>query len=420
MNTNYAKPMTGINNSVQPEIMIKKFGGTSVGSIERIEAVANRIAKDSANKKQVVVVSAMSGETNRLIQMARLMNPSYKGLAYDMLLASGEQVSVALLAMALEKKNIKALPLLAHQVGIKTNEIFSRARIQSIDTKLLKQHLNSANVLLIAGFQGVTDQNKITTLGRGGSDTTATALSAALQQPSCEIFTDVPKVYTADPRIIANCRQISYLSFEEMMEMSSLGSRVLHSRSVEIAAKFKIKIHVRSTFEEGEGTWIVPKEELMENPIVSAVTHDLQTVIIKMFPIPKGLDFISTLFSKLAEQSISIDVISQSQLEKGQRLAFSIKSEDLEDTRSIIFDFIDEKQVSIIEDTAKLSIVGVGMAGHPGVASRFFSVLNNLNIDLHLVTTSEIKVSAIIDKKHLSSAAKALHDEFQLGAHSTG
>ena len=418
MNNNYAEPVSEVGSAAHPEIMVKKFGGTSIGSIERIEAVADRIVKDyqSSGKKQVVVVSAMSGETNRLVKLAQLMHPHYKGLAYDMLLASGEQVSIALLSMALDKRNIKSVPLLAHQVGIKTTALFSRARILEIPPDILYQYLEEKDVLLVAGFQGVTGQNRITTLGRGGSDTTAVAMAVALKQSTCEIFTDVPKVYTADPRLIADCRQISYLSFEEMMEMSALGSRVLHSRSVEMAAKFKIKIHVRSTFEEGEGTWIVPKEELMENPIVSAVTHDLQTVIIKLFPLPRNLDFITSLFNQLADQGISVDVISQSQHQEGQRLAFSINTEDLEDTKKIIFKLIDEKQVIIIEDVAKLSIVGVGMAGHPGVAAIFFKVLNKLNMELHLITTSEIKVSAIIDKKHLSVAAKALHEEFKLGS----
>ena len=318
--------------------------------------------------------------------------------------------------MALDKRNIRALPLLAHQVGIKTDALFSRARILEIPPDILHQYLEEKDVLLIAGFQGVTGQNKITTLGRGGSDTTAVALAVALKQTTCEIFTDVPKVYTADPRLIANCRQISYLSFEEMMEMSSLGSRVLQSRAVEMAAKFKIKIHVRSTFEEKKGTWIVPKEEIMEKPIVSAVTHDMQTVIIKMFPLARNLDFITNVFNQLADKGISVDVISQSQHQKGQRLAFSINTEDLENTKKTIFKLIDKKQVIIIEEVAKLSIVGVGMAGHPGVAARFFKVLNKLDMELHLITTSEIKISAIIDKKHLSVAAKALHEEFNLGS----
>ena len=395
------------------QIHIKKFGGTSVGSIERIEQVADRIAKDrSLGQQPLVVVSAMSGETNRLVSLAKQIAPSCRGPAYDMLLASGEQVSVALLALALEKRNIKATPLLAHQVGIKTDDLFSRARIQEINTDQINACLKMNHIPLVAGFQGVTNGNTITTLGRGGSDTTAVALAVAFKQSECEIFTDVPKIYTADPRLIEQATQILKLSFEEMMEMSSLGSQVLHCRSVEIAAKYKIKIHVRSTFEETEGTWILPKEEFMENPLVSAVTNDKNTVIIKMYPVPSGTEFIARLFTALAEKHISVDIISQSYHKEGQRLAFSITAEDLEAAKKIIYGIIEQTKVSIIEGLAKLSIVGVGMANHPGVAARFFKALNKTGVDMHLVTTSEIKISAIIDKKHLSEAAQAIHEEF--------
>ncbi len=397
-------------------IHIKKFGGTSVGSIEKIERVAERIAKDKLQgQNPVVVVSAMSGETNRLVGLAKQIGPACKGMAYDMLLASGEQVSVSLLALALEKRNIKATPLLAHQVGIKTDALFSRARIQEINTEQIEDCLKDDHIPLVAGFQGVTNGNTITTLGRGGSDTTAVALAVAFKQSECEIFTDVPKVYTADPRLIEKAMQIPKLSFEEMMEMSSLGSRVLHCRSVEIAAKYKIRIHVRSSYEETEGTWIVPKEELMENPLVSAVTHDMKTVIIKMYPVPSGTAFISQLFTALAENNISIDVISQSYNKEGQRLAFSISDEDLEEAKKIMYKMIEPEKVTVIENLAKLSIVGVGMANHPGVAARFFKALNKMSMDVHLVTTSEIKISAIIDKQHLSQAAEAIHEEFKLG-----
>ena len=398
-----------------PKIHIKKFGGTSVGSIEKVQRVADRIAQDQkSGQRPVVVVSAMSGETNRLTQLARQIQPSHKGMAYDMLLASGEQVSVALLSLALEKRKVKATPLLAHQVGIRTSALFSRARIQSINTAPIRKCLKKGHIPLIAGFQGVTNGNAITTLGRGGSDTTAVALAVALKQKECEIWTDVPKVYTADPRLIEKAQPISKLSFEEMMEMSALGSRVLHCRSVEIAAKYKVKIHVRSSYEEGEGTWIVPKEELMEQPLVSAVTHDMNQVILKIYPAPKGTQFISKLFQKLAGQNISVDVISQSYNKEGQRLAFSISEEDLEESQNIVHKIIKPQKVYVIKNLAKLSIVGVGMAYHSGVAARFFKALSQLNLDLHLVTTSEIKISAIIDKKHLLPAKQAVHKEFNL------
>jgi len=397
------------------QLHIKKFGGTSVGSIERIETVADRLSKDKAKgESPLVVLSAMSGETNRLIKLAKQIHPYSRCSAYDMLLASGEQVSVALLALALKKRNIKATPLLAHQVGIKTDNLFSKARIQKIKTEPINQCLKKKSIPLVAGFQGVTNGNTITTLGRGGSDTTAVALAVAFKQKQCEIFTDVPKVYTADPRLISEASQISLLSFEEMMEMSFLGSSVLHYRSVEIAAKYKIKIHVRSTFEDKKGTWIVPKEDFMETPLVSAVTHVMNTVIIKMFTIPSGTKFITDLFDILAKENISVDVISQSYHKEGQRLAFSINEEDLEQTKKILSNIIDLKKINFIKNQAKLSIVGVGMATNPGVAARFFKALHKAKVDIHLVTTSEIKISVIIDTKYLLPAAKALHKEFKL------
>ena len=400
-----------MNNKIQ----VKKFGGTSVGSIERIENVAKRILKDKAkNKNMVVVVSAMSGETNRLIQLSRQINPLASGSAYDMLLASGEQVSIALLALALEKRGLPTQPLLAHQVGIKTDNFFSRARIKEIQTQKIKKCLQQGAIPLVAGFQGVTSEGRITTLGRGGSDTTAVALAVALGQTECEIFTDVPMIYTADPRLIGEARPIPKLSFQEMMEMSALGSRVLHCRAVEIAAKYKIKLHVRSSYEESTGTWILPKEEFMENPLVTAVTHDLNTVILKMYPIPSGIDFIAKLFDLLAKQNISLDLISQSYNPEGQRLAFSITQEDLEETKKIAHKLLTPDKIKVVDNVAKLSIVGVGMAQNPGVAWRFFKALNSVSANLHLVTTSEIKISAVINKDQLSPSAKALHQEFDL------
>ncbi len=397
------------------QLVIKKFGGTSLASIKRIEAVADRIVADrKKGQKPVIVVSAMAGETDRLARLGNQIGPVQKGSAYDTLLASGEQVSLGLMALALEKRQIKAVPLLAHQIRIKTNSIFSRARIREINTKKIKKYLAENQVPVVAGFQGVTKQNAITTLGKGGSDITALALTVALKQNYCEIFTDVPKIFTADPNLLSKPAQISKLSYEEMMEMSSLGSRILHCRSVEMAAKYNVRIHVRSTFENGEGTWIVPKEELMEAPIVSAVTHDPKTAVITMFPIPKGTAFIAKLFKALAKKLISVDVISQSYHPAGQRLAFSVADGDLPEVKDIIYKMIDKKNISIITNVAKLSIVGVGMANHPGVAARFFSVMKQKGMDLHLVTTSEIKISAIIDKKYLSQTAKALHKEFKL------
>ncbi|MCB0406848.1 MAG: aspartate kinase [Bdellovibrionales bacterium] len=397
-------------------ITIKKFGGTSVGSIERIEKVADRIVADiKKGQKPVVVASAMSGETNRLVRLAHEIDPLNRGPGYDMLLASGEQVSIALLSIALEKRGVTATPLLAHQLGIQTDSIYSKARIQSVDGEKLKALVNQNTVPIVAGFQGVTDDFKITTLGRGGSDTTAVALAASIGADACEIYTDVPAVFTADPRLVKRAREIPVLCYEEMMEMASLGSKVLHFRCVELAVKFNVKLHVRSTFEEREGTWIVPEGESMENPVVSSVTHDASTVVLKIFPTPSGTGFKSQLFSTLAERGIVVDIITQSHNEEGQRLAFSVSEEDALLAKKIVDEMVGSSaRVDIMKDMAKISTIGVGMRNHPGVAARFFQVLDAIRVPIHLVTTSEIKISAVIDKKNLEKAAEGLHREFHL------
>ncbi len=410
-------------------IVVKKFGGTSVGTIERIEKVAERVIRDIAKGEQpVVVASAMSGETNRLVALGNEIDPTYRGPAYDMLVASGEQVSIALLAIAFEKRGYKAKPLLAYQLGIETDNLYSKARILNIKTDFLQNLINQKIIPIVAGFQGVDDEMNITTLGRGGSDTTAVALAAALNSSSCEIYTDVPAVFTADPRVVTKARELKAISFEEMMEMASLGSKVLHIRSVEIGAKYNVKIHLRSTFEDREGTWIVNESELkkyeqggkMENPLVSGVTHDNSTVVIKLNPIPAGTDFLADLFTKLASRGVSIDIITQSQSDQpgvqGQRLAFSVTQEDLPLTNQVLAEVLAGKNVEKItmDKMAKISVVGVGMRNHPGVAANFFQVLAKEKIPVHLVTTSEIKISAVIDQVHLKQAAEALHSTFGL------
>ena len=399
-------------------IVVKKFGGTSVGSVERIEKVADRILSDVKNgQKPILVASAMSGETNRLVGLARQVDPRYRGEAYDMLLASGEQVSISLLAIALEKRGLGAVPLLAYQLGIQTDSLHSKARILSVDDQKLLNLIERNQIPIVAGFQGVNNSDKITTLGRGGSDTTAVALAAAIGADHCEIYTDVPAVFTADPRLIPKAREISKLNYDEMMEMASLGSKVLHFRCVELAAKYKIKIHLRSTFELREGTWIVPEEKSMENPVVSAVTHEPLTAVIKLFPVPKGSQFIADLFGQLSENNVVIDIITQSENEEGQRLAFSLPMSELELAKSVLEKYLDsELGITILPDKAKISIVGVGMRNYSGVAYRFFKVLSENKIDVDLVTTSDIKVSAVIDKSHLQTAAIKLHTEFGLDA----
>lgn len=419
-------------------LIVKKYGGTSVGSIERIESLADRLTKEfHAGQKPVVVVSAMSGETNRLIALAEKIDPDYRGSAYDMLIASGEQVSISLLAIALQKRGIKAQPLLAYQLGIRTDSTFAKARIQSIDTDPIFNIVSTGAIPVVAGFQGVDEDDNITTLGRGGSDTTAVALAAAIQgraKCDCEIYTDVPAVFTADPRLVEKAREIPSLSCEEMMEMAALGSKVLHIRCVEIAAKYHVKVHLRSTFEVREGTWILPDMNessskiegtskmniQIEQPVVSAVTHDANTAVFKLFPVPNGPDFLARLFDTLAKKGVVVDIITQSETAEGQRLAFSVTKEDIPLSRQALKDFVDRAdQVTLIENMAKLSVVGVGMRNHPGVAARFFAVLARTGVPIHLVTTSEIKISAVIDQSKLKEAAQALHTEFGLDASGT-
>lgn len=407
-------------------IVVKKFGGTSVGTLERIENVATRVLRDQTEKGEspVIVVSAMSGETNRLVRLANDLNPYYRGPAYDMLLASGEQVAVALLTIALEKKGAKAAPLLAHQVGIQTDAIFSKARIRSIDTTKIQELVERGVIPVVAGFQGVTEDDQITTLGRGGSDTTAVALAAALKGSACEIYTDVPAVYSADPRLVAKARELKTIAFEEMMEMASVGSKVLHFRAVEIAAKYNIKIHSRSSFEDREGTWVMAEGNMLENPVVSSVTHDPATVVIKLNPVPAGAGFLADLFGRLAEKNVVVDIITQSASEKNgkgaegwQRLHFSIPEEDLAQTEKILHEILKaETEVTILREMAKISVIGVGMKNHPGVAARFFKIFKDHKVDVHLVTTSDIKISAVIDKSQLKEVAEALHTEFDLDA----
>lgn len=397
-------------------LLVKKFGGTSVGSLERIEKVADRLVTDvKRGETPIVVVSAMSGETNRLVSMAEALDQDYRGPAYDMLVASGEQVSVALLAIALQKRGLRPQPLLAYQLGIQTDKIYSKARIQKIDGEKLLRYCQEGLIPIVAGFQGVDEDDNITTLGRGGSDTTAVALAAAIKARDCEIYTDVAAVCTGDPRLIPGAKELHKVSFEEMMEMAALGSKVLHIRCVEIAAKYGIRIHLRSTFESREGTWIVPEGEIMENPLVTAVTHDANTYVFTLHPTPVGTEFLADLFKKLAARGVIVDIITQSQTDKGQRLAFSVTKEDVPLTRQVMKESLPTSvEVEIMEAMAKISVVGLGMRNHPGVAATFFQTLAEEKIPVLLVTTSEIKISAVISNDHLQKAAHKLGQVFQL------
>jgi aspartate kinase len=401
-------------------VLVKKFGGTSVGSIERIQNVVDRILRDrdaasDPAKPPVLVVSAMSGDTNRLVGLGEQVFPHYRGPAYDMLVASGEQVSVALVAMAFAARGVSARPYLAHQLGIQTDSSSSKARIQRISTDGIMKDIQAGVIPVVAGFQGVDELNQVTTLGRGGSDTTAVALAAALGQKECEIYTDVPAVFSADPRLVPAARELSKISFEEMMEMASLGSKVLHIRSVEIAAKYGVRIHLRSTFEDRVGTWVVPEGEIMEQAAVVGITHDEKIGVLELEDLPAGLPVLAEIFEKLASRSIVVDIITQSQrTEKTQRLSFSVSSEDLPMAVEILKTDFPQVQLKALTQVSKVSAVGVGMRNHPGVAAKFFRVLADLEVPILLTTTSEIKVSAVIPSAALEKSARRLHAVFGL------
>lgn len=400
------------------DIRVKKFGGTSVGSIERIEHVADRLVKAyKAGERFVVVASAMAGETNRLVKLANDIHGGFKGPAYDMLLASGEQVSIALLSLALEKRGLKSLPLLAYQLRISTDSIYSKARIKNIDAQRLIDMVEKNEIPIVAGFQGVDEFDRITTLGRGGSDTTAVALAAALNSTVCEIYTDVEGVYSADPRIVPHAHKIDVLNYDEMMEMAALGSKVLHFRCVEIAAKYQVPIHVLSTFSQNPGTMIQAEVNTMEleAPVVSSVTNDNKVAILQAEPVPNGVDFLAKLFNTLSDREIIVDIIAQAQGLKGQRIAFSISDEDINEGYEVLKNLVPaDTTITTYENMAKVSIIGVGMRSHSGVAARFFKVLSEKEVDLKLVTTSDIKMSAVIPRDIVNDMVLALHNEFGL------
>lgn len=401
-------------------LIVQKFGGTSVGSIERIEKVA-QLLLDTQKKGHapVAVVSAMAGETNRLVALAQEIDPLPWGLEYDMLLAAGEQQAIALLALAIRKKGGKAKPLLGHQLGILTDNFYSKARIQAIDTSLVHSLTEKGIIPVIAGFQGVDENAQITTLGRGGSDTSAVAIAAALKAQDCEIYTDVEGIYTTDPRICKKAKKLNEISYEEMIELASLGAKVLQIRSVELAAKYQVPLHVRSSFTSTPGTRIVGENKAMEQILVSGVALDEDCARLMIRNLPDQPDTLSTLFSTISEAGIVVDIIVQSRPEKGKlNLAFTVSETELSKTKTVLLKLLKESfpQAQIEEEAglAKVSVVGVGMRNHPGVAAKTFSVLASKNTDIRLIATSEVKISVVIDKNRARETVRDLHDAFQL------
>ncbi|MEM8500081.1 MAG: aspartate kinase [Pseudomonadota bacterium] len=401
-------------------LIVQKYGGTSVGSVERIQAVADRVARWRAEGNQVVVVvSAMSGETNRLIALAEQCQVPPSGRELDVLLSTGEQVTTALLSMALHSRDCPAVSYTGAQVRVLTDSSHTKARIKSIDHELIHADLGRGNVVVVAGFQGVDENNNITTLGRGGSDTTAVALAAALKAQECQIYTDVDGVYTTDPRVVKDARRLSKITFEEMLEMASLGSKVLQIRAVEFAGKYSVPLRVLSSFDEGPGTLITLEDQTdVEAPVISGIafTRDEAKLTVAGIPDTPGVAF--RILGPISDANIEVDVIVQNVAEDNSTdLTFTVHRNDMARAAEILqntAESLGASEVRSDDKIAKLSIVGVGMRSHAGVASKMFSALAQHNVNIQLITTSEIKVSVVIDEKFLELAVRALHDAFEL------
>ena len=402
-----------------PNLIVQKFGGTSLANIERIHAVANLIEKSIQDGKEVVaVVSAMAGETQRLIDLAKKIQSEPDPREYDALISSGEQVSVALLAMALKERNFLSKSYTAFQLGLKTDQIHGKARINSIDTSVLEKDIKKGIVPVITGFQGINKSGDITTLGRGGSDTSAVALAVALKADECQIYTDVDGVYTTDPRVYDKAKKIDKLCFEEMLELSGLGAKVLQIRSVEFASKFNMPIRVLSSFEPGGGTLIDNEDENLENALISGVTHtknDSKLIIRKVPDLP---GIAAKILSPISKEGIEVDVIVQNVAEdKTTDFTFTVKDEDADKAAKILNNLSDELgggNVELAKEISKVSVVGVGMKSHAGVATKMFSALAEKNINIDMISTSEIKISVVVSRDNAEDAVKALHDVFEL------
>ncbi|HVX95842.1 MAG TPA: aspartate kinase [Polyangia bacterium] len=402
-------------------LIVQKYGGTSVGTVERIKNVARRcLATQRQGHKVVVIVSAMSGETNRLLGLAKQISELPDERELDVIASTGEQVTVGLLALAIQEQGGSAVSLLGHQVRILTDSAFARARIQDIDARAINAALDSGKIAVVAGFQGVDKDGNITTLGRGGSDTSAVAVAAALKADSCEIYTDVDGVYTADPNVVSTARKVDRISYEEMLELASLGAKVLQIRSVEFGMKYGVRIHVRSSFNDNEGTWVVPEETDMEAVVVSGVTATKDEAKITLQGISDAPGIQARVFKPLADAGISLDVIVQAYVQDGRtNLTFTLPAADLPKARDILAkkcaDVCAAEHIKSVSGLSKVSVVGVGMRSHAGVALKMFDVLAKENIHVHLISTSEIKISCVIDAKYAELAVRALHDGFELG-----
>lgn len=401
-------------------LIVQKYGGTSVGSVERIQAVAEKIRADHENgHRMVITVSAMSGETNRLIGLARQLNDAPALREMDVLVSTGEQVTIALLCMALQKLGMRSRSYTGGQVAIETDSAHGKARIKRIDEHRLQADLNEGVVVVVAGFQGVDEHSNITTLGRGGSDTTAVALAAALKADECQIYTDVDGVYTTDPRVVAEARRLNVITFEEMIEMASQGSKVLQIRAVEFAGKYGVPLRVKSSFVDGPGTLItLEDDEQMEKPVVSGIAFNRDEAKLTIRGIPDQPGVAAQVLGSISDANIEIDVIVQNVAkDNSASITFTVNRNDLLQAEALLRSIAAElgaEEVTADSKIAKVAIVGVGMRSHAGVAARMFECLAEEGINIQLITTSEIKIAVVIDERYLELAVRALHAKYGL------
>lgn len=407
-------------------LVVQKFGGTSVGSIDRIRNVAKRaIAAQKNGDDVVVIVSAMSGETNRLIKLAHEVVKVPDAREMDVIAATGEQISAALLALAIHEEGGKARSLLGHQVKILTDGAFTKARIKTIEGSKIFSTLKKGIIAVVAGFQGVDEHGDITTLGRGGSDTSAVAVAAAIGADACEIFTDVDGVYTTDPNVCPSARKIPRISYEEMLELASLGAKVLQIRSVEIAMKYGVPVHVRSSFNDAQGTWVTGEDKSLEDVVVAGVAFDRNEARVHVVSLEDKPGVVAELFGALADKNVSVDMIIQSVTKGASERAdvtFTLGKADLVRAKPFIEEVakrIGSTEVRYDEDVCKVSIVGLGMRSHAGIAARMFRILATEGINIQAISTSEIKVSCLIHQKYTELAVRALHDGFGLSKEKT-
>jgi aspartate kinase len=398
-------------------LVVQKYGGTSMGSIDRIKNVAKRVAKTyDAGNDMIVVVSAMSGETNKLVALANETCEFPDNREYDVLVAAGEQVSIALLAMCLKSLGYKAKSYHGWQVPIITDSVFSKARVEEIPDEKVRADLKEGVIVVVAGFQGIDREGNITTLGRGGSDTSAVAMAAALKADVCEIYTDVDGVYTTDPNICQDARKVEKISYEEMLELASLGAKVLQIRSVEFAKKYDVDIHVRSSFNDNPGTMVTKEDKDMEAVLVSGIAYDKNEAKIAVMHVPDKPGIAAKILSPLSDANISVDMIVQNVSEAGNTdFTFTVTKADFKKALAITRDTakeVEAKDVVTDENISKISIVGVGMRSHAGVATKMFQSLAKEGINIQMISTSEIKVSVVIDAKYTELAVRILHDAF--------